>query len=103
MGNRWNASIELQITKERLRHKPLVGRVAVSHTGLGYYTSKDIRRATGEEYRHLLQNEVRADVEEIRFGKMIALGQQGAWTQWDGILKRKVSSSDNCGSNFIHI
>ena len=55
-GRRWNASLELQITGERLRHKPLVGRVDVGRTGLGYCTSKDIRRATGEEYRHLLKN-----------------------------------------------
>ena len=34
---------------------------------------------------------------------MIALGQQGNRTQWDGILKRKVSWLDICGFNFIHI
>ena len=80
MGRRWNTSLELQIAEERLRHKALVGRVAVGHTGLGFCTNKDIRRATGEEYRHLLQNEVRTGVEKLRFCKMVALGQQGAWT-----------------------
>ena len=55
-GRRWNASFELQIADERLRHKPLVGRVAVGRTGLGYCTSKDIRRATNEEYRYHLKN-----------------------------------------------
>ena len=44
-GRRWNSSLELQITGERLRHKPLVGTVAVGRIGLGYCTSKDIRRA----------------------------------------------------------
>ena len=34
---------------------------------------------------------------------MIALGQQGNRTQWDGILKRKVCWSDICGSNFVLI
>ena len=34
---------------------------------------------------------------------MIALGQQGNRTQWDGILKRKVCWLDICGFNFIHI
>ena len=62
-GRRWNSSLELQITGERLRHKHLVGTVAV---GLGYCTSKDIRKATGEEYWHLLQNGVRAGLEELR-------------------------------------
>ena len=61
-GRRWNASLELQIAEERLRHKALDGRVAVGHPGLGYCTNKDIRRSTGEEYQHLLQNEVRASV-----------------------------------------
>ena len=76
-GRRWNSSLELQITGESLRHKPLVGRVAVGRTGLGYCTSKDIRKATGEEYWHLLQNGVKAGEEELRLGKMVGLGQQG--------------------------
>ena len=41
--------------------------------------------------------------EELKFGKMVVLGQQGAVTQWDGILKMKVSWSDICASNFVHI
>ena len=102
-GRRWNASLELQIAEEKLSRKPLVGRVAAGRTGLGYCTRKDIRGATGEGYRPLLQNEVRAGVEEISFGKMVTLGQQGAWTQWDCILKRKVSWLDICGSKFAHI
>ena len=102
-GRRWNSSLELQITEERLRHKPLVGRVAVGPTGLGYFTSKEIRRAMGEEYQHLLQNKMEAGVEEIRFGKMVVLAQKGAWSQWDSILKKKVSWSDICGSNLVHI
>ena len=84
-GRRWNSSLELQITGESLRHNHLVGRVAVGRTGLGYCTSKDIRRATGKKYRHLLQNGVRAGVEELRLGKIVGLGQKGAWTQFDGI------------------
>ena len=99
-GRRWNSSRKLQIAEERLRHKVLVERVVV---GQGYCTHKDIRRASGEEYRHLLKNEARAGVEELRCGKMVALGQQGAWTRLDGILKRKVSWSDNCASNFAQI
>ena len=96
-GRRWNASLKLQIAEERLKHKALVGKVVVGRTGLGFCTNKDIRRATGEDYRHHLQNELRADVEELRFGKMFALDQQGAWTRWDGIFKRKVSCSGICG------
>ena len=41
--------------------------------------------------------------EELKFGKMVVLGQQGAVTQWDGILKRKVSWWDISASNFVHI
>ena len=47
-----------------MRHMDLVGRVAVGRTGLGYCTNKDIR-TTGEEYRHLPQNEVRTGVVEL--------------------------------------
>ena len=102
-GRRWNSSRELEIVEERLRYKALVGTVAVGRSGLGYSTNKDIRRATSEEYRHLLQKEVRAGGDELRFGKMVALDQQGAWARWDGILKRKISWLDICGSNFVQI
>ena len=42
-------------------------------------------------------------LEELKYGKMVVLGQQGALTQWDGILKRKVSWLNICTSNFVHI
>ena len=42
-------------------------------------------------------------VEELKYGKMVLLGQQGAFTQWDGVLKRKVSWLNICASNFVHI
>ena len=35
-GRRWNASRKLEIAEERLRHKALIGTVAVGRTGLGF-------------------------------------------------------------------
>ena len=42
-GRKWNASLELEIAEERLRHKTLDGTVAVGRTGLDYCSNKDIR------------------------------------------------------------
>ena len=55
-SRRWNASLELRIADKRLRHKTFFGTVAVGRISLGYCTNKDIRRATGEEYRNCIQN-----------------------------------------------
>ena len=92
-GRRWCAKKELGNAEERLRLKALVGTVAIGRAGLGCFPSTQILKAKGKQRRNLIQEEVRASVEEKR-SKMVGLCQQGAWTQWENFVKRKISWSD---------
>ncbi|XP_062916611.1 uncharacterized protein LOC134352920 [Mobula hypostoma] len=51
----------------------------------------DIR---GKERRRLVQEEVRAVVEEMRTCKAVGMKQQGAWTRWENAVERKVTWAD---------
>lgn len=48
----------------------------------------------GKEGRHLVQEEVRAAVEETRTCKAVGMKQQGAWTRWENAVERKVTWAD---------
>ena len=43
--------------------------------------------SSGKEGRHLVQEEVRAAVEETRIAKAVGMKQQGAWTRWENVGK----------------
>ena len=60
---------------------------------MGFSPSTHTNSAKGKERRQLIQ-EVREGVEEVRYGKMIGLSQQGAWTRWEDVEKRRVTWSD---------
>ena len=74
--------------------KSLVGTVAIGRAGLGYFPSIQIHKAKGKQRRNLIQEEVRANVEEKRRSKMVGLCRQGAWTRWENFVKRKISWTD---------
>ena len=93
-GRKWSASTELQVAEERLRQKALIGTVAKGQAGLGFFPGIRYDKVRGKERQHLLQEEVRAGVEEKRVGRMVGLSQQGAWTKWENTLQRKITWSD---------
>ncbi len=75
----------------RQRHGVLVGNVAVGRAGLGSFSKPRYDKASGREKRQLVQNEVRAEVEEDRLTKMVGMRQQGAWTRWENAKQRKIN------------
>ena len=77
-GRKWSAKKEMGNAEERLKQKALVGTVAIGRAGLGYFPSTQIHKATGKQRRNLIQEEVRASVEEERRSKMVGLSWQGA-------------------------
>ena len=102
-GRKWSATKELQVAEERLRQRALVGTVAKGRAGLGFFPSTRYDKTRGKERHHLLQEEVRAGVEEERRSKMVGLSQQGAWTRWENTLRRKVTWSDFWRADFYNI
>ena len=61
--------------QSRLRHGLLVGTVARGRAGLGTYPSHPYDKARGKERQQLIQDEVRAMVEEERSSKAVGMGQ----------------------------
>lgn len=60
-----------------------------------------IRRKEG---CHLVQEEVRAAVDETRTCKAVGMKQQGAWTRWENAVERKVTWAEfwsHTTSNFL--
>ena len=51
-------------------------------------------KARGKERRQLVQNEVRAAVEEERSSRAVGMRQQGAWTRWEQAVERKITWTD---------
>ncbi|XP_063058826.1 uncharacterized protein LOC134452393 [Engraulis encrasicolus] len=90
-GRKWRADKALEVAESRLRQKVLVGSIASGRAGIGYFPSTRVDKVQGKERQHLIQQEVRAGVEEERASRMVGMGQQGAWTRWENVLQRKIT------------
>ncbi|XP_054628013.1 uncharacterized protein LOC129179159 [Dunckerocampus dactyliophorus] len=93
-GRKWRAQDGLVVAESRLRHRALVGTVAMGRSGLGAIPQPCYEKAHGKDKRELVLKEVRAGVEEERTSRMVGMQQQGAWTKWEGVLERKVTWSE---------
>ncbi|XP_035990671.1 uncharacterized protein LOC118562404 [Fundulus heteroclitus] len=90
-GRKWKAREALELAESRLRQKALVGTVATGRAGLGYFPKTLISQSRRKERHHLIQEEVRAGVEEERVSRAVGLRQQGAWTRWESALQRRIT------------
>lgn len=75
------------MAESRLRQKALVGSVATGRAGIGYFPVTRVDNVQGKKRQHLVQEEVRAGVEEVRASRMVGMGQQGAWSRWESVLQ----------------
>ena len=90
-GRKWQAQEAVSRAEARLRHKTLVGTVAMGRAGLGSFPKPRYDRARGKEKRQLVQDEIRAEVEEERCSKMVGMSKQGAWSRWEHADPRKIT------------
>ena len=102
-GRKWSARRELQVAEERLRHTDILGSIAKGRAGLVFFPSTHTISAKVKERRHLILEEVREGVEEGRYGKMVGLSQQGAWTRWEDVEMKRVTWSDCWRPDFNEI
>ncbi|XP_072560565.1 uncharacterized protein [Paramormyrops kingsleyae] len=93
-GRKWRAQEAVQLAEARLQHGVLVGSVAVGRAGLGCHKTPRYDKAQGRDRRQMIQDEVRAEVEEERRSKTAAMRQQGAWINWEHALTRKITWSE---------
>ena len=72
------------------KQKQLVGSVCQGRQGLGFSKeSKHPKKKTSK--RDQIIQEVRTSEEEDRVAKAVQMGQQGAWTKWENIMKRDIT------------
>ncbi|XP_051969484.1 LOW QUALITY PROTEIN: uncharacterized protein LOC127634119 [Xyrauchen texanus] len=90
-GRKWKAEEAVRQAEARLHHKRLVGVVTRGRAGLGSFSTPHIDTTKGKERRCLVQEEVRAVVEEERTCRTVGMRQQGAWTRWENTIERKVT------------
>ncbi|XP_061896833.1 uncharacterized protein LOC133645919 [Entelurus aequoreus] len=90
-GRKWQAQEAVSRAEARLRHKTLLGTVARGRAGLGSFPKPRWDRARGKEKRQLVQEEIRAEVEEERCCRMVSMSKQGAWTRWEHAEPRKLT------------
>ncbi|XP_073716891.1 uncharacterized protein [Misgurnus anguillicaudatus] len=90
-GRKWRVQEAVDQAEARLRHSVLVGSVAVGRAGLGSHTRPRYDKAQGTERRQMVQREIRAEVEEERLSKTVAMRQQGAWVNWDHAAVRRIT------------
>ncbi|XP_077380867.1 uncharacterized protein LOC144020874 [Festucalex cinctus] len=102
-GRKWRAEKAVEVAESRLRQKALVGVLATGRAGLGYFPKTQVSQARGKERHQLLQEEVRAGVEEERVSRAVGLRQQGAWTRWESVLQRKVTWSNIMQADFHRV
>ncbi|XP_055496018.1 uncharacterized protein LOC129699945 [Leucoraja erinacea] len=60
-------------------------------------------KTQGKERHHLIQEEVRAGVEEERVSRTVGLRQQGAWTRWESTPQRRITWSNIMQANFQRV
>lgn len=93
-GRKWSAQEELDRAESRLRHRAMVGTVAMGRAGLGAMPQPHYNRAQGRERRQLVLKEVRAEIEDERTSRMMGMRMQGAWTRCEGALEKKITWSE---------
>lgn len=81
----------MDVAESRQRHRALVETVSQGRAGLGSSTTPHYDKAERKDRRALLQEQVRAAVEEEQGSTMVGMWQQGAWTQWEQAVERKVT------------
>ena len=79
-GRKWKAEEAVRQAEARLHHNRLVGVVTRGRAGLGSFSTPHIDTTKGKEKRCLVQEEMRAVVEEERTCKTVGMRQQSAWT-----------------------
>lgn len=77
-GRKLRAEAGMQQAEARLRHGVLVVTVARGRAGLGTSAPPHFDKARGKEQRKLVQNKVRAAVEEEQSSRAVGMRQQGA-------------------------
>ncbi len=77
-GRKWRADKAVLQAESHIRHRVLVGAVTRGRAGLGTFPTPQYSKAKRKERRRLVQEEMRAAVEDERSSRPVGLRHQGA-------------------------
>src|SRR5215475_8797733 len=85
-----------QLAEEIAKFRDVMGETQTNRQGLGFGSEKRVwwSKATDQEKRQLVIQEVRNDAENARHQIAVQQGQQGQWTTWEDAMQRSLSWSD---------
>jgi hypothetical protein len=95
-GRKWKAKEETMRAEDTVKFREVLGATQTNRQGLGYGSQKRIwwSKATDQEKRQLIVEEVKGTAEGIRYQAAVQQGQQGQWTTWQDALQRSLSWND---------
>jgi len=93
-GRRWDVNKELGDAMFKLEIKEITGAVQTGRHGIGWSKHVWFSKATCEERRKLVADEVKSTEEERRQAQSVSQAQQGRWSAWEDVNQRKLKWSD---------
>jgi len=90
-GRKWRAQEAVDAAEASLKLGDVVGTVTYGRMGLGCVTRAMWKKATLQDKRGLVQDEVRKVAEEERQARAAALRKQGRWLNWEGVKARSLN------------
>ena len=90
-GRKWRVSESVNEAKQRLRHKDIIGTVAIGRQGLGCNPRQSWLSSDKKGRRQLIQSEIRNMQEEQRMTRAASMTNQGSWLNWESVTPKKIS------------
>ena len=81
------------MAEERLCERTILEEVTKRRAGLRFFLIIRVDKSSGKGKRRLIQDEVRKGEDENKLTKMVGL-KQGAWTNWNSTIQRKIKWSE---------
>ncbi|GFO02115.1 polyprotein [Plakobranchus ocellatus] len=93
-GIKWKATEAVDVAKECLRMKEVIGQTQTDRWRFGTTTAKWWSKTEGKEKRDMIIDEIRNKEDSTRVQKAVQQPQQGHWTNWDNAMQRSLTWND---------
>ncbi|GFO20742.1 reverse transcriptase [Plakobranchus ocellatus] len=93
-GRKWKVTETVDVAKECLKMKEVIGQTQTDRRGLGSTTDKWWSKTEGKEKRDMIIDEIRNKEDSTRVKKTVQQSRQGQWTNWDTAIQRSLTWND---------
>ncbi|KAI2651779.1 Armadillo-like helical domain-containing protein 4 [Labeo rohita] len=94
-GRKWRQASAVEEAISAIKHVDIVEHVQQGRGGLGLTMRRpEWNKATAPEWRKMVVEETHRQEEAARWARAVSLGEQGQWTWWDRVEKRRINWKD---------